>query len=196
MIYSKDYAEIGGSLVFTYAGAGATNEVVRDRTMIYISYHDNNHFNSVRPPISRQSNGPGFLTGTERLEADMERTINDLQDEVGQAIAMDTTESSPMLPEEKIKPIRKNSQKIMSYIEHQLSAADGRCISEAQLKESRDQAEVRALGTVQKDAEEAPTPPADPTLISALSPLQGMVAQHEADLKNIISSHRDGIVSI
>jgi len=84
----------------------------------------------------------------------------------------------------------------MSYIAHQLSVADGRCVSEAQLKESRDQAEVRALGTVQKDAEEAPTPPSHPSLINALSPLQGMVAQYEADLKNIISNHRDGIASI
>ena len=78
----------------------------------------------------------------------------------------------------------------MSYIAHQLSAADGRCVSEAQLKESRNQAEVRALGTVHKDAEGAPTPPSDPSLISALSPLQGMVAQYEADLTNIISNHR------
>jgi hypothetical protein len=126
----------------------------------------------------------------------MERAIKDHQDEVGQAIAMDTTENGPTLPEEKMKPIRENSCKIMSYIAHQLSAADGRCVSEAQLKESRDQAEVRALGTVQKDAEEAPTPPSDPSLISTLSPLQGMVAQYEADLKNIISNHRDGIASI
>ena len=35
MIYLKDYTEIGGSLVFTYAGV--TDEVVQDRTMIYIS---------------------------------------------------------------------------------------------------------------------------------------------------------------
>jgi hypothetical protein len=84
----------------------------------------------------------------------------------------------------------------MSYIAHQLSAADGRCITEAQLKESRDQAEVRALSTAQHDAEEAPTPTTDPLLISALSPLQVMVAQYEGDLKNIISNHRDGIVSI
>ena len=77
----------------------------------------------------------------------------------------------------------------MSYIAHQLSAADGRCVSEAQLKESRNQAEVRALGTVKKDEDEAPTPPADTTLISALSPLQGMVAQYKADLTNIISNH-------
>jgi hypothetical protein len=39
-------------------------------------------------------------------------------------------------------------------------------------------------------------PPSDPNLISALSPLQGMVAQYEADLKNIISKYRDGIESI
>jgi len=118
----------------------------------------------------------------ERLEADMERAINDHQDEVGQAITMDTTENGPMLPEEKIKPIRENSCNIMSYIAHQLSAADRQHVSEAQLKESRDQAKERALGTVQKDAEEAPTPPSDPSLISAISPLQGMVAQYEADL--------------
>ena len=151
-IYSKDYTEIGGSLVFTYAGA--TDEVVWDWTMIYISYHNNNHLNSVRPPISSQSNGPVFFTGTERLEADMERAIKDHQDEVGQAIAMDTTENGPTLPEGKIKHIRENSCKIMSYIAHQLSVADGRCVSEAQLKENRNQAEVRALGTVQKDAEQ------------------------------------------
>ena len=93
-IFSKDYTEIGGSLVFT--DARAADEVAWDRTMIYISYHDNNNFNSVRPPRSSQSNGPGFLTGTERLEADMERAINNHQDEVGQTIAMDTTETSPI----------------------------------------------------------------------------------------------------
>ena len=80
-IYSKDYAEIGGSLVII--DAGVTENVERDRPMIHISYHNNNHFNSIRPPISSQSNGPVFLTGTERLEADMERAIKDHQDEVG-----------------------------------------------------------------------------------------------------------------
>ena len=68
-IYSRDYTEVGGLLVFKYAGA--TDEVGCERTMIYISYHNNNHFNSVRPPISSQSNGPVCLTGMERLEADM-----------------------------------------------------------------------------------------------------------------------------
>jgi hypothetical protein len=125
----------------------------------------------------------------------MERALKDHQDEVGQAIATETAENGSTLPEDKIKPIRDNSCKIMSYIAHQLSAADGRCVSEALLKESRDQAEVRALRTAQH-AEEALTLPSDPSLISALSPLQGMVAQYEADLKNIISNHRDGIESI
>ena len=100
-IYSKDCAEIGGSLVFT--DAGATEKGGRDRPMIYISYHDNNHFNSVRPPISSQSNGPGFVTGTERLEADMERAIKDHQDEIRQAFSINATENGPTLPEDKIK---------------------------------------------------------------------------------------------
>jgi hypothetical protein len=192
-IYSRDYAEIGGSLVIMYAGV--TENVERDRPMIHMSYHDNNHYNSVRPPISSQSNGPGFVTTTERLEADMKRALKDHQDEVGHTIAMNTAENDYTLPEDKIQPIRENTCKIMSYIAHQLSAADGRDVSEAQLKESRDQAEARALRTAQH-AEEAPILPSDPNLISALSPLQGMVAQYEADLKNIISKYRDGIESI
>jgi hypothetical protein len=193
-IYSKDYAEKGGSLVIS--DAGETENVVQDRPMIYISYHDNNHFNSVRPPISSQPNGQVFLTGTERLEADMDRALKDHQEEVSQAIALDTTVNGFSPPEEKVKPIRDNSLKIMSYIAHQLLAADGRCITEAQLKESLDQAEVRALRTAQHEAVVAPTLTIDPLRISALSPLQGMVAQYEGDIKNIISNHRDGIASI
>ncbi len=98
-IYSKDYAEKGGSLVIS--DAGETENVVQDRPMIYISYHDNNHFNSVRPPISSQPNGQVFLTGTERLEVDMNRAINDHQEEVSQVIAVDTTANGLSLTEEK-----------------------------------------------------------------------------------------------
>jgi hypothetical protein len=125
----------------------------------------------------------------------MERLLKEYQDEVGQAFATNTAENGPTLPEDKIKHLRENSCKIMSYIAHQLSAADGRFVSEAQLKESRVQAEARALRTAQH-AEEAPILPSEPNLISALSPLQGMVAQYEADLKNIISKYQDGIESI
>jgi hypothetical protein len=122
-IISKDYTVRGGSLVFK--SAGMTDEFASSRAMIYTSYHNNNHFNSVRPPISSQSNGPVYLNGAEQLKADMERAINDHQDEFGQAIAMATTENDPMFPKEKINPIRENSWKIMSYIARQLSATDG-----------------------------------------------------------------------
>ncbi len=193
-IYSKDYTVLGGSLVFK--SAGTTDEFACNRAMIYISYQDNNHFNSIRPPISSQSNGPVYFNGAEQLEADMERAINDHQDEFGQAITMATTENGPMFPKEKINPIRENSWKIMSYIAHQLSATDGRCVSEAQLEQSRNQAEERALGKAQKDAEVAPTPRDDPTLPSALSPLQVMVAEYEAELKKTITNHRDGVLII
>ncbi len=186
-IYSKDYTAMGRSLVFK--SAGTTDEFASNRAMIYSSYHDNNHFNSIRPPISSQSNGPVYLNEAERLEADMERAINNHKDEFGQAIAMATTENGPMFPKEKINPIQENSWKIMSYIAHQLSTTNGRCISEAQLEQSRNQAEEHALGKTKKDAEVAPTPQDDPTLPSALSPLQVMVAQYEAELKKTISNH-------
>ncbi len=111
-IYSKEYTALGGSLVFK--SAGTTDEFASNWAMIYTSYHDNNNFNSIRPPISSQSNGPVYLNGAERLEADMEHAINNHQDEFGQAIAMATTESGPMFPKEKINPIRENFWKITS----------------------------------------------------------------------------------
>ncbi len=80
-INSKDYTALGGSLVFK--SAGTTDEFARNGAMIYISYHNNNHFNSVRQPISSQSNGPVYLNGAERLEADMECAVNNHQDEFG-----------------------------------------------------------------------------------------------------------------
>jgi hypothetical protein len=66
-----------------------------------------------------------YLNGAEQLEADMERAINNHQDEFGQAIAMAITENGPMFPKEKINPIRENSWKIMSYIGRQLSVTNG-----------------------------------------------------------------------
>ncbi len=106
-IYSKDYVAMGGSLVFNTART--TDELVSNRTMMYISYHDNNHFNSVRPPISSQPNGPVYLSGAERLKADLQRTIYKHQDEFGQTIAMASTENGPKFPKEKINSIRENS---------------------------------------------------------------------------------------
>jgi hypothetical protein len=123
MIYSKDYAAMGGSLVFNTAGTA--DELVSNRTMMYISYHDNNHFNSVRPPISSQQNGPVYLSRAEQLKVDMQRGIYEHQDEFGQAITMASTENGPMFLKEKINSIRENSQKLMSYIACQMFMTDG-----------------------------------------------------------------------
>ncbi len=137
-IYSKDYTVLKGSLVFK--SAGTTEELACDWAMIHISYHNNNHFNSVRQSISSQANGPVYLGGAEQLKADMECAIKDHQEEFGQAIATATTEQGPMFPTVKITSIRENSWKIMAYIAHQQLATDGRCISEAQLEHIRNQA--------------------------------------------------------
>ncbi len=191
-IYSKDYAAMGGSLVFNTAGM--TDEIVSNQTMIYISYHNNNHFNSIRPPISSQSNRPVYLSRVEQLEADMQRAIYKHQDEFGQAIAMASKENGPMFPKEKINSIRENSRKILLYIARQLSRTNGRCISEAQLEQNRDQAEECALGQLQQHADLAPTPQDDPTPPSAPPLLQSMVAQYEAELQKAISNHHDSVL--
>jgi hypothetical protein len=162
--------------------------------MMYVSYHNNNHFNSVRPPISSQPNGPAYLSAAEQLKEDMQHAIYKHQDEFGQAITMASTENIPMFPKEKINSIRENSQKIMSYIACQLSTTDGQCIFAAQLEQDRDQAEEHALGQVQHDAELAPTPQDDPTPPSTVPLLQLMVAQYEAELQKAISSHGESVL--
>ncbi len=188
-IFSKDYVAMGGSLVFNTAGM--TDELVSNWMMIYTSYHNNNHFNSVRPPISSRPNSPVYLSSAERVKADMQRAIYKHQDEFRQALAMASTENGPMFPKEKINSIRENSQEIMSYIARQLSTTDGRCISEAQLEQNCDQAEEHALGQLQQDADLAPTPQDDQTPPSAPLLLQSMVAQYEAELQKAISNHRN-----
>jgi len=79
------------------------------REMLHISYHDNNHFNSVRKPNPGRGNGPVHLSGAERLQADMERAIADHQEEFGQAIVKAAAEKGPMFPTGEIKLIRENS---------------------------------------------------------------------------------------
>ena len=103
-IYSKAYTALGGSLVFK--SAGMSDEGGRDRAMVYISYHDNNHYNSVRPPTLHQLKSPVNLKGLERLKAEMEH-----EDEDEQANTMETTESGSRFPEGKLNPIGERSRK-------------------------------------------------------------------------------------
>ncbi len=193
-IYSKDYTVLGGSLVFK--SPGMTEEMVCNQAMIHISYHDNNHFKSVRLSISSQANGPVYLSGAERLQAGMERTIKDHQEEFGQAIATATTEHGPMFPTVKITSIRENSWKIMAYIARQQLATGGRCVSEAQLEHIRDQAEEHTLKGAQKNTKTVPTPQHDPTPLGAQSPLQLMVVQYRVEITKTISNHRDSALRI
>jgi hypothetical protein len=110
-IYSKEYKSMGGSLVFN--SIGPVDGKSTDRLMLHISYHDNNHFNSVRPPISNNSNGPVYLNGTEQLEADMQHAIDDHQDEFETIISNAIAENGPMFPKDIINPIRANSRQII-----------------------------------------------------------------------------------
>jgi len=103
-IYSKAYTTLGRSLVFK--SAGTSDEGGRDRAMMYVSYHDSNHYNSIKHPTLCQLKSPVTLKGLERLKAEMEH-----EDEDVQASTMETTESGSRFPEGKLNPIGERSRK-------------------------------------------------------------------------------------
>jgi hypothetical protein len=191
MIYSKEYISMGGSLVFNLIGPVGGKPT--DRPMLHISYHDNNHFNSVRPPISNNPNCPVYLNGMERLKSDMQHAIDDHQDEFEKIILNAIAESGPMFPKDKINPIRANSRRIMTYIAGELSSAtNGRqSFSESQLELICNQAKERALHNSQQGV--APSPPQVTqipqtalTIPDATPPAPSMVERYEADLQSSI----------
>jgi hypothetical protein len=73
MIYSKEYSNTGRCLTFTADGPKGSN--VTSRSTWHISYHDNNHYNSVRSldPVPRNSQNK---SDNDRLEADLQRVLD------------------------------------------------------------------------------------------------------------------------
>ncbi len=182
---------MGGSLVFN--SIGPVDGKSTDHPMLHISYHNNNHFNSVRPQISNNPNGPVYLNGTERLEADMQHAINDHRDEFEKIILNTIAENGPMFLKDKINPIRANSQQIMTYIAGELSSAtDGRqSFSESQLELIRNQAKERALhnsqqGVAPSSAQATRFLQTTPTIPNATPPAPSMIGRYEVDLQSAI----------
>ncbi len=115
-----------------------------------------------------------YLSGAEKLQADMERAIKDHQEEFGQVIAKASAGQGPIFPTVGIASIReaikiapkasvRAESHTRSYIARQQLATGGRCASEAQLETARDQAEECASEGAQKDVETVPIQQPDPT---------------------------------
>ncbi len=182
---------MGGSLVFNLFGP--VDGKSTDRPMLHISYHDNDHFNSVRPPISNNPNCPVYLNGTEQLKADMQHTIDNHWDKFEKTILNAIAENGPMFPKDKINPIRANSQRIKTYIAGELSSAsDGRqSFSESQLELICNQAKEWALHNSQQGVASSSSlatriPQTAPTIPNATPPAPSMIGQYEVDLQSAI----------
>jgi hypothetical protein len=73
-IYSKEYAGTGGSLIFKADNTKSNSK--KPLPMWHISYHDNNHYNSVCPMELLSANAQEENSNIDRYEADMQRTLD------------------------------------------------------------------------------------------------------------------------
>ena len=74
MIYSKEYAGSGGSLIFKADNTKGNSR--KPLPMWHISYHDNNHYNSVCPMESLSAHAQEENSNIDRYEADMQCTLD------------------------------------------------------------------------------------------------------------------------
>jgi hypothetical protein len=73
-IYSKEYAGTGGSLIFKADVTKGNSK--KPLPMWHISYHKNNHYNSVHPMESLSAKAQEENSNIDRYEADMQRTLD------------------------------------------------------------------------------------------------------------------------
>jgi hypothetical protein len=75
MIYSKEYAGTRGSLIFKADDTKGNSK--KPLPMWHISYHENNHYNSVRWMESLSANAQEEKSNIDWYEADMQRTLDE-----------------------------------------------------------------------------------------------------------------------
>jgi len=178
MIYSKDYLNTGGCLIFTADGPKGSN--VASRPTWHISYHDNNHYNSVRSldPVPRNSQ---YKSDKDRLEADMQRALDDHYQDCIQLVHEAKEAGSQVLPDD-INTIRAVTVNVMKFIAECLAEVEGgREITESQLQTLCYQAETW---------EEAPNKSSQP------KPMHPAIAQYEAELHAAINGYRGKVLQM
>jgi hypothetical protein len=111
--------------------------------MWFLSYHGNNHFNSIRSPRN-PSHPIQHIANVEQYLSNLERAMEDHHDDVLK-IALSASEYDTLNPPHKITRIWDTSRRIMSYISDQLLYAGRESISEDQLETLRTQAEDHAI---------------------------------------------------
>jgi hypothetical protein len=138
-IYSKDYLNTGGCLTFTADGPKGSNAT--SCLAWHISYHDNNHYNSLRSldPGPRNSQ---YKSDRNRLEADLQQALDDHYHDCTH-LAHEADEAGSLVHPNDINTIRAVTVTVMKYIANCLAEVGGRKITEPQLQTLCVQAETR-----------------------------------------------------
>jgi hypothetical protein len=95
IIYTKEYATSGGNIVFK-ADEPDTN-CNADCTMWFLSYHGNNHYNSIwspgNPPQHTQ-----HITNVKRQQANLQSALDDYHNDYTQLVSSSIVANAPIPP--------------------------------------------------------------------------------------------------
>jgi hypothetical protein len=189
MIYSQDYVNTDGVLIIKADGPQGTND--HSCVMCNISYHGNNHFNSIRS-LGNPSRPTQHIMNIECYQAYLQQTLDDYQDDFAIMASLTCTGSTP-IPPHVINLIRETTASITSYIALQLLGTGGEALLEPRLKILRNQAKEGAMEFIQMEsaqtAQGPSQPDASPTTHSALS-------HYKAELQAAIKSYRYNIFQL
>jgi hypothetical protein len=156
-----------------------------------ISYHGNNHFNSIHSP-GNPSHPTQHIMNVERYQAYLQQTLDDYQDDFAIMATMMRT-SSTLIPPHEINLIWETTTLIMSYIALQLLGAGGEAVLEPRLKILRDQAEEGAMEFIQTESAQIAQGPSQP---DASSTTHSALSHYKAELQAAIDSYRNNIFQL
>ncbi len=188
MIYSQEYVNTDGILIIKAAGPQGKNDHVC--VMWNMSYHGNNHYNSIQspgnPPLPIQ-----HITNIQCYQAYLQQVLDNYQDDFTIIASMLRTNGHP-IPPHKIDSLCETTCSIMSYIALQLLGAGGDVISESHLKALRTQAEEGVMEFVREE----PVTPSQEPCPETSSTTHSALLHYKAELRAAIDSYRDNIFQL
>jgi hypothetical protein len=131
-IYSQEYTNTNGMLVIN--ADGHQGVIDTGRAMWTISYHGNNHYNSIRSP-GNPSIPMTHTKNVQRFQSYLQQILDEYRDDLTIISAMSRPEGQ-LIPTITIEPLREAAGQMMSYrsIALQILNAGGAAIPESHLK--------------------------------------------------------------
>jgi hypothetical protein len=111
-----------------------------------ISYHGNNHYNSIRLP-GNPSIPMAHIKNVQRFQSYLQQTLDEYQDDL---TIISTMSQGQLIPTITIEPLRKTAGQMMSYIALQILNAGGAAIPESHLKSLLFQVEETVVQSLQE----------------------------------------------